>query len=45
MPYLIHAKFEFDEKSDILSELLIKDIFFILLGNAFATPISKIFDV
>ena len=45
MPYLIHAKFEPNEQSDMLSELLIKDIFFILLGNAFATPLSKIFDV
>lgn len=41
MPFLIHAKFE---KIDIHTDLLIQDILFLLLGNAFTTPITRIFD-
>jgi len=41
MPYIVHGKFDKVEKT----ELLIRDIHMIMLANAFATPIGRIFDV
>ena len=43
IPYLVHSKY--DKTTEESLELLIIDIHFILLANAFATPISRFFDI